>query len=66
MTISKRRLELRKQALETAASMIHDYTSGGMEPNEIGLEDEEELVLFDKECKSAAKRIYKIAEKIKA
>lgn len=63
MALSKRRREIRTIALTTAASMIEDYVSGGVEPEDIGL-SESELEILDVENKKVAANLRKIASKL--
>ncbi|WP_347364403.1 hypothetical protein [Vibrio vulnificus] len=52
-----------RTALTTAASMIEDYVSSGVDPDDIGLTDKQ-LEIMDQENKKLAAKLYAMAEKL--
>ncbi|WP_172380784.1 hypothetical protein [Vibrio sp. Vb339] len=50
-------------SIQTAASMIDDYFSGGAEPDEIGL-TEEEAEIMEQENKKLAAKLYAMANAV--
>jgi len=65
MALSDKRKILRHLALLNAAAMINDHCNDGLMPEHIGLspDDDDGLMLYQEECKSAAKRITTMADR---
>ncbi len=65
--LSPKRKNLRYMALLNAAAMIQDHSSGGMCPDDIGLDEEDwdGLAMYTQECESVSKRINTLAEAFK-
>ncbi|WP_130537738.1 hypothetical protein [Thiomicrorhabdus indica] len=63
--LNNKRKEMRYQAMTTAAEMIRQHGTEGGDPDDYGLETEEELEIYIKECKAVAKIITTKAEAFK-